>query len=495
MGKKADFYRAILDSLNSSIAVIDPAGKVIFANRFLSHSAKASSEDVFSRSANELLAIPEKDPKLMKKISETVLSGGEPMEQEYWFPIIDEQRMCGLITFLPLLEKESASRYLIAHALDVTDRKLAEDALQESEERFRAIAQVAHDAIILLDKERRVTFWNKAATRIFGFSEEEMSGTRFEDSVFDHQGGLQFIQELAQIQMVSWRHGGGGMSELHAIRKGGEEFAVELSVSSFSHDEKLNIVCAFRDISARKKAEKESQEAKELAEEANRLKDKFVALVSHDLRSPLGAISTYLQLIGQNLSGKKHKQAQEMVFYAREILKGLLDMVDKLLDVSRLKSGKINPTSKEIDIYLLLHTALSPYFQTALAKGITIKNDAPRNRKIFADPEMFGEVIKNLVSNAVKFSSAGDVITLFVPDDKPSTVAVRDTGKGIDPTFMDDLFQYEVTTTSEGTCGERGSGLGLPLCRDIMRAHGGELTFTTVLDEGTTFFATVEHTD
>jgi signal transduction histidine kinase len=233
------------------------------------------------------------------------------------------------------------------------------------------------------------------------------------------------------------------------------------------------------------KRTQELQVSKEMAERATKLKDKFVSLVSHDLKGPIGAIRGLMRMAQDEKSDMKLMHELSTRVYNSS--SGLLEMIDKLLDISRLQTGSIQPEKRVFYLFAIAEETFFKLGPLAEAKGIALRSDVPRNIRILADRTLIGEVLANLVSNAIKFTPQGGAVTVFAPG--PRTLAVRDTGAGIPEKILPDLFRADVKTTGVGTAGETGTGLGLPLCEDIMKAHGGNMRVETG-PEGTTFFAT-----
>ncbi len=238
-----------------------------------------------------------------------------------------------------------------------------------------------------------------------------------------------------------------------------------------------------------KKRTKELEAAKEKAVEAARLKDKFVSLVAHDLRAPLWASVGLLEILnsekhGDNLSS----EGTDILKCVISGNKGLIGTLDKLLDVSRLQTGQIVLTKEHMDTCLFVEKNIQPFLHIAEGKGIKIFNKVPKGKMIEIDPALFGQVIQNLVSNAIKFCNSMDEITIFVPDGRPNAIAVKDTGVGIDKEILLDIFKHEVKTTTSGTGGEEGTGLGLPYCRNIMEAHNGLIIAESEKCAGSIFY-------
>ncbi|MBI5179162.1 MAG: hybrid sensor histidine kinase/response regulator [Nitrospinae bacterium] len=124
-------------------------------------------------------------------------------------------------------------------------------------------------------------------------------------------------------------------------------------------------------------------------------------------------------------------------------------------------------------------------------KNIAIVNTVPPGTRLYADPSLYGEVLQNLLSNAVKFTREGGTVTLFIPPGEPATLAVRDTGTGITPPLLPKLFRYEEKTSTFGTAGEPGTGLGLPLSHEIIQAHGGSIRVESAAGSGSTFYVAI----
>lgn len=241
-----------------------------------------------------------------------------------------------------------------------------------------------------------------------------------------------------------------------------------------------------REIYERKLAEKKLENAKKKAEEATLLKDKFVALVSHDLKNPLNQIMGYLQLAQMT-----NDPPEEIADIFKEILLICADMnnlINDILSLDRIKDGKLEPQYVAINIEGMIASVLNVYEGKAREKGIKLINNVSLNTFINADKKLLTQVINNLVSNAIKFCRKGDSITISISLKEPTTIIVADTGVGISPNIINDIFHYEKKTSTPGTLGEPGTGFGLPLAYHIINAHRGKLQVKSNLGEGTTFY-------
>ncbi len=165
-------------------------------------------------------------------------------------------------------------------------------------------------------------------------------------------------------------------------------------------------------------------------------------------------------------------------------LSGLLEMINKLLDISRLQTGSIIPEKRFHQIWAVTELSVQKLSHAAKTKGVEILNGTDAKQRLLLDDNLIGEALLNLLSNAIKFTPGGGVITVSSPS--AMSVAVKDSGTGIPPKMLNDIFKHEVKTTTPGTDGETGTGLGMPFCKEIMDAHSGKIKVDTG-EVGTTF--------
>lgn len=360
------------------------------------------------------------------------------------------------------------------------------NALTELDSRFKILAENLRDYIYSLSKDGVFLYLSPAFETITGWAPAEWLGKTFH--------GLVHPDDLAQARTNLDLASDGGTpppNELRVRRKGGDYITLEFVGKSIANPgDSSEIYGIARDITERKKAEEELRAARNQAVEATKLKDKFVSLVSHDMRSPLSGIMGALKDLREDAmeaGGSSHNA----ILLDRSVTtcEGLVKMIDQLLNISRLQTGSIRPTIKFQDGHSIVSLVVTNLSLSAERKNVRLLNEVPERLRILADYQLFYEVISNLVSNAIKFTGAGGTVTVFVPADRPGAIAVRDTGVGISEKNLENLFKHEVKTSTVGTAGERGTGLGLPLCKDIMDAHNGSLVVESAPGEGSVFHA------
>jgi signal transduction histidine kinase len=234
-------------------------------------------------------------------------------------------------------------------------------------------------------------------------------------------------------------------------------------------------------------ARKQLMAEKMRAEHATLLKNQFLSLVSHDLKGPMGAIRGYMDLI--LLREAPPDKTMSLVSHARDTAESMLKVIDNLLNIGRLHTGVIKPEFRRFDLLTLVSEKTIRLGHKAQMKGIRIRIDIPKETVWFADEALVGEVLQNLVDNAVKFTPTGGEISVALSDER--TLCVKNTGSRIPESILPDLFRHEIKTSHPGTHGETGTGLGLPLSYDIIKAHGGELSVKNEPVKGVSFFISV----
>ncbi len=377
---------------------------------------------------------------------------------------------------------------------DITDQVETEEKVRESEERYRLIAETASDAIITIDKSSTILFINRAAERIFGFNIAEMIGQSLTMLMPEylrhlHEAGITRYETTRQ-RHVNWEH-----LEIPGLHREGHEIPLELSFSeSRLHGRHVYIGIA-RDVSERRKAEMERSEllAREQllrarAEEASNLKDEFVATVSHELRTPLNAILGWTRMMrAGTLDSLTTGKALETIERSAE---NQARLIDDLLDVSRIITGKLRLDISTIDPAIFVQAALETVRPAANAKEITIQADLDKHTNFIAgDVTRLQQVAWNLFSNAIKFTPKGGQIKVgLTRSDSHVLLSVSDNGQGIPAEFLPHVFDRFRQADATSIRKHGGLGLGLAIARHLVELHGGLITVASGgQDQGANF--------
>lgn len=228
--------------------------------------------------------------------------------------------------------------------------------------------------------------------------------------------------------------------------------------------------------------------AKKKAEDANQLKDKFLSLVSHDLRSPIASVIGLLNLMIQDYEEFSDEEKMDFIKKALNSSNHSLEMISQLLDMNRLRTGAIQIHYSSFNVQQEVEKTIDKLWLHWHQKGIKIINIIPTFAIIRSDKSLLNEIFFNLISNAIKFSDEGDSITILMKDlNEWLEFSVQDTGIGIHPEILPFIFQAEQKTTTKGTKGEAGTGLGLPFVKEMLDSLGGSISVHTETGKGTRF--------
>lgn len=380
-----------------------------------------------------------------------------------------------------------ASQVMTQLELRRKERELTREVqrARRAEARFRRLLDASPDAIVLLDGEK-VLAYNGSAEELLGL-----------------QGELQLIGESVFTLLSRWNaldqkterrlrlHGSRalreGVTRFEWLQRcaGGVYQPVEVTISVVELEEHVHFLAILHDIGQQKENERILERERRQAENASRIKDTFLSMISHDLKSPLSSIFSMLELLEESEGRLPGVDPRTVYRDLKSSVAVLLEMTTQLLNLHRLQSGSIEINKELLEPRFLANQVCLSLDQRLHQKGIEFRNEYPKGAAVEADLTLFREVLFNLLSNAVKFCETGDVIT--IRRGETGAVEVTDTGVGISERLLPELFEKEKKTTTLGTDGEHGTGLGLPLCKDIMRAHGGDIEVESHPGVGSTF--------
>jgi len=400
---------------------------------------------------------------------------------------------------VPIHDAEGNTIGILGVLDDITARKLAEEAIRESEALLSATFNQAGVGISQIDREGRYLRVNQRFCDLLGYSETDLLALRFQELTYpdDLAGELTRYEQLWSRAIDSYA------LEKRYVRRDGEVVWVQLTLSLVNDAAGVPryATAIVEDISDRKLAAIEMQRAKEAAEAANRAKSLFLANMSHELRTPLNAILGFSQLLSQD-STLTAQQREHLATIERSG-EHLLTLINDVLEMSKIEAGRMTLHETDCDLYSLLDALEEMLSLKAISKGLELRveraPDVPRYVRV--DAGKLRQVLINLLGNAIKFTREGRVelsvraepLPLEENAERPAYwlhFAVSDTGPGIAPEEMDLLFQA-FAQTETGRQSAHGTGLGLSISQQFVRLMGGEIVATSEVGRGSTFaFAT-----
>jgi PAS domain S-box-containing protein len=384
---------------------------------------------------------------------------------------------------------ERSIRYAIEQAQVLEELSRRGDELRASELRFRSVVQSASDAIILADDKAKIMFWNKAAEAIFGYKEEEIAGLSIELLIPEryreqHHKGLERFRVTGRSHLV------GKTVELEGLRKDGSVFPVEISLASWKNPEGTYFTAIIRDITERKYTE-DIRRAKDAAEQANRAKSSFVVRMSHELRTPLHAIIGFTNILLQN---RNHNLTPSDVDSLERILvnaRDQLQLINTILDLSKVEAGRLEVNVKPTSLGSIVREAVRQLEAGSRNKNIAIEVQIPESAKpVLTDANKLKQVLVNLIDNAIKFTENGTItveVTVSPKNSEPVRIDVTDTGVGIPPNRLHDIFEPFVQLQTQANRPSGGTGLGLSICRSLCDLLGYRLHAESTPGKGSSF--------
>ncbi len=383
--------------------------------------------------------------------------------------------------FLPILDMNGKVSGGMAIATDITARQVAEEALRESEERFRRLARSTNEGVAI-HRNGRILDANARFADMLGEREEDLFNRELHESVKPESTPSVSGRE-AFISRDSY--------ECRFFARDGHEFLAELTDRPVRYRGEDAIVTTIRDVTEQREMEKQIWRAKLAAEEAARAKTSFLANMSHEIRTPLNAIIGVADLLTLT---RLDQQQTDYLRVVRSSGESLLTILNAILDFSKIDAGRLELESAPFDLSRLLSSVGQLFEFQASRKRISFRVDAPTTfpHAFVGDSARLRQVLFNLVGNAIKFTEEGSVV-LHVRDvprtDGHSSLRfeVTDTGIGIPPHLLNRLFKPFSQVDSSTTRRFGGTGLGLAISQQLVEAMGGAITCHSMPGKGTTF--------
>lgn len=400
--------------------------------------------------------------------------------------------------------------------LELEERKRIESALRVSQARFAGILEIADDAIISVDQTQCITLFNQGAEKIFGYTAREALGQPLDillpiQAVLGHR---QHVQDFGKSASPARRMGERGV--IYGRRKNGEEFPAEASISKLEMGDDRVYTVILRDVSDREMVE--------------RMKDEFISVVSHELRTPLTSIHGSLRMLASGLLNAEPGTSQRLLQIAVESTDRLVRLINDVLDIERIESGKVRMELSPCNSTDVINQAVNIMQPIADKAGITLSVSTV-SVELQADGDRVIQTLTNLLSNAIKFSLPGNTVwlsaTLLQPGDPPpqsdqpcssqtsepltpsslspsfsplpssflptsaSTAhilfTVKDQGRGIPADKLGKIFERFQQVDASDSRNQDGTGLGLAICRSIVQQHGGDIWVESELGQGSIF--------
>ena len=335
---------------------------------------------------------------------------------------------------------------------------------------FRIIFEYNSAAIAIFEKDSTISDVNKEFCKISGYSKHEAIGMRWEQ--FIPPEDQEQVKKSSRKILINPNHELDN-HEFKFYKKNGE---IRYAIYSIAFLSNRKIIASFIDITEHKKSEllinQKNEELKRLIAD----KDRFLSILSHDLKNPLGLLLGFSELLKENISNYDIEEILIQVNSISRISQNVNNLLDNLLTWVRSQNGKLPFKPQKLHFMTICEDTIKTFRPNAEAKNITINFSGKDRSMFYADSEMLKTILRNLLSNAIKFTNAGGIININSEEaDSKIIITVSDNGIGIKPDNLSRLFDISQVYTTPGTADEEGTGLGLLLCKEFVDKHGGEI--------------------
>ena len=375
--------------------------------------------------------------------------------------------------------------------LDITEQIEVQKALKESEEKFRSIFENSGIGKAILTPKGEFIKVNNSFAEMFGYGFEEFNNIHLLDithpSEIEHS--LQIMKELAQDKSLNYIQ-----YENKYLRKNGKTFWGFVIITPIPDENgKLSFLIAqLQDITIRKNAEVKLINYAEELEELNQSKDKLFSIISHDLRSPFNALLGISEYTKQFFDDLSKEEIKESLGNLHTSAKKVYNLMLNLLEWTQIQNGGLEIEKSKIDLFEISQSILRLYKEAAAGKNISLTSNISKSIFLYADLYMIESILRNLVSNGIKFTHPGGSVSISaaVKSDLVK-VTVEDNGVGIETDNQKKLFRIGEQLRMDGTANEQGTGLGLILCKDFVEKNNGTISVESQLNKGSKFTFTI----
>jgi PAS domain S-box-containing protein len=479
-----DYAESIIATVRESLIILDKSLRVQTANASFYRNFHASKEDTEGHFIYELgnrqWDIPE-----LRTLLEKILPHNhsfQDFEVENDFPMLGRRIM--LLDACLLMPTDSRPELILLAIEDITERRRAEAQVREKEVRYRRLFETSRDGILILDAHTmQITDANPFIGELLGYSLQQLKGKElWEIGLFQNKpDSLAAIRKLRQEGYIRYEN---------ILIKGAPEGVreVELICNLYQQDNHQVAQCNVRDITERKQMMRKIMEQAERLEDMNHRKDEFLAMLSHELRNPLTPLMNAVYLLRLEQENENSAQQQARAIIERQ-LGQLSYLLNDLLEVSRITTGRITLNKENVNVRVLIEHAVEsvrPLIDQHHHKLIV--SQPPNPIWLYADAIRLEQVVVNLLTNAAKYTNEGGHIWLTSAQEGDWLVLqVRDTGAGISPELLPHIFDLFTQAERSLARSQGGLGVGLALVQRLVELHGGKVEVHSVMGQGSEF--------
>lgn len=393
-------------------------------------------------------------------------------------------RMVEIIEYVQKSAQTNGSEfYYDCIAEDVTEKKIIDELMSDIIGRDYAIIKALPDVLFILEQNGNILDYKSGTNSGFPISSSFVIGKNIQD-VFP----LETSQSL--LELIKQSHSSGQLKNYYFSMKGyNDEKHYEARIVKSHKDE---VIMLLRDVTVPKQNELQILKVADELKQINDTKDKFVSIIAHDVRTPIIALIGYAEILAEDIDFLQIPEIKEFASSIVDISKQTITLLTNLLEWSRLQTGRIEFNPDVLDAYSVVQNTFALLCSSAEQKNIDIINNLEKGTFVLADENMIQTIFNNLVTNAIKFTeNNGHIIISSEHFEKIIKFSVKDDGRGMDEEQINMMFDMNKSFTTPGTTNEKGTGLGMILCKEFVEKHGGKIWVESSPQKGSEFFFTI----
>jgi len=481
----------------ASVVITDKNGTIEYVNPTFCEVTGYTAEEAIGNNPRVLKSgnLPES---FYKELWDTILSG-KVWRGEFKNKRKNSEEFWESASISPITNDDGQITHFVAVKQDITERKLAEEALRASEEKSRLLLESVGEGIFGVDLEGKVVFINPAAGHMLDYTTDELIGEDVHEKIHhSHTNGSVYPKKDCPMYLTHTDGSNHHVTDEVLWRKDGSQFPVQYTSMPIRKDDQIvGAVVTFMDITERRQMEQEIFQSKEKAEEATQAKSDFLANMSHEIRTPMNAVIGMAHLALKTALTPKQSDYLEKI---QSSANSLLGIINDILDFSKIEAGKMDMESTDFNLDDVLENLANLVTVKAREKSeleVLFAVDQEVPRFLVGDPLRLGQILINLTNNAVKFTESGEIVVsaeLLKRNEDRVTLkfSVSDTGIGLTEAQAAKLFQAFSQADTSTTRKFGGTGLGLTICERLVEMMNGEIRVESKPEQGSTFSFTAE---
>ena len=481
-----------IDQSPVTTVITDLAGNIEFVNPKFTETTGYKAEEAIGKNSR-ILKSGDKPDTEYKELWDTILSG------QNWHGVFQNKRKNGELywesaVISSVKDNEGAITHFLAVKEDITQRKQMVEELKQISTRLSLATSAGGVGVWDYDIVNNVMLWDDQMIALYGLDKNSFSGAYEAWRAGLHPDDM--VRGDQEIQMAI-----SGKKDFNTEFRvlwpdGTVRYIRALAIVQRDGTGKaLRMIGTNWDITNQKNTEQALLESKDILQKNNAEKDKFFSIIAHDLRSPFNVFLNFSQMLAEDLPTLEQEQIQRIAVSMQNSATNLFRLLENLLEWSLMQRGITQYEPETCILMTEISESMTSVIDPAKKKGIQIIYDIPEDIVVFADENMLHGIIRNLATNAVKFTPKAGTITIAAKQlpDKSVEISIKDTGIGMSREMIDDLFKLDVNTSRRGTEDEPSTGLGLIICKDFIGKHDGKFWVESEEGKGSVFYFTIPY--